>query len=59
MRVANTLEIMDIHVSEPLLPWVKANPSMFEIAGDLEPFKFDAKGTLYPMLGKHREHATA
>jgi hypothetical protein len=32
---------------------------MFEIAGDLEPFKFDAKGTLYPMLGKHREHATA
>jgi hypothetical protein len=59
VRVANTLEIMDIHVSEPLLPWVKANPSMFEIAGDLEPFKFDAKGTLYPMLGKHREHATA
>lgn len=59
VRVANTLEIMDIHVSEPLLPWVKANPSMFEIAGDLEPFKFDAKGTLYPMLGKHREHAPA
>lgn len=59
VRVANTLEIMDIHVSEPLLPWVKANPSMFEIVGDLEPFKFDAKGTLYPMLGKHREHATA
>lgn len=59
VRVANTLEIMDIHVSEPLLPWVKANPSMFEIAGELEPFKFDAKGTLYPMLGRHREHATA
>jgi hypothetical protein len=58
VRVANTLEIMDIHVSEPLLPWVKANPSMFEIVGDPEPFKFDAKGTLYPMLGKHREHAT-
>jgi len=59
VRVANTLEIMDIHVSEPLLPLVKANPSMFEIVGDLEAFKFDAKGTLYPMLGKHREHATA
>lgn len=59
VRVANTLEIMDIHVSEPLLPLVKANPSMFEIVGELEAFKFDAKGTLYPMLGKHREHATA
>lgn len=59
VRVANTLEIMDIHVSEPLLPFVKANPSMFEIVGELEAFKFDAKGTLYPMLGKHREHATA
>ena len=59
VRIANTLEVMDIHVSEPMLPFIKANPSMFEFVGELEPFKFDAKGTLYPMLGKHHEHATA
>ena len=59
VRIANTLEVMDIHVSEPMLPFIKANPSMFEIVGELEPFKFGAKGTLYPMLGKHHEHATA
>jgi hypothetical protein len=38
---------------------VKANPSIFEIVGQPEAMKFDAKGTLYPMLAKHREHATA
>lgn len=59
VRIANTLEVMDIHVSEPMLPFIQANPSMFEIVGELEPFKFDAKGTLYPMLGRHHEHATA
>lgn len=59
VRIANTLEIMDIHVSEPMLPFIKANPSMFEVMGEPEPFKFDAKGTLYPMLGRHHEHATA
>ena len=59
VRIATTLEIMDIHVSEPMLPIIKANPSLFEIIGSPEPFKFDAKGNLYPMLGKHREHAAA
>jgi Lactate racemase N-terminal domain len=59
VRIANTLEIMDIHVSEPMLPYIKANPSMFEIVGQPEAMKFDAKGNLYPMLGKHREHVTA
>jgi hypothetical protein len=38
---------------------VKANPSIFEIVGQPEAMKFDAKGTLYPMLAKSREHATA
>jgi hypothetical protein len=32
---------------------------MFEIVGEPEPFKFDAKGVIYPMLGTHREHAHA
>ena len=59
VRIPTTLEIMDIHVSEPMLPFIKANPSMFEVVGEPEPFKFDAKGTLYPMLGRHHEHATA
>jgi hypothetical protein len=59
VRIPTTLEIMDIHVSEPMLPFIKANPSMFEVVGEPEPFRFDGKGTLYPMLGRHREHATA
>ena len=59
VRIANTLEVIDIHVSEPMLPHIRANPGMFEIIGDLEPMRFDARGNLYPMLGKHEEHATA
>jgi len=34
---------------------VRANPSQFEVVGQPEALKFDAKGTLYPMLGKHQE----
>ncbi len=59
VRIANTLEILDIQVSEPMLPYIKAHPEMFEIVGEPEPFKFDAKGVIYPMLGTHREHAHA
>lgn len=59
VRIATTLDVVDIHVSEPMLPFIKANPSLFEIVGELEPFKFDAKGGLYPMLAPHREHAPA
>ncbi len=59
VRIRNTLELIDIHVSEPMLAQVKANPQQFEIVGQPEPFKFDAKGVLYPMLGRHTEHAHA
>ncbi|UCH49498.1 MAG: DUF2088 domain-containing protein [Betaproteobacteria bacterium] len=59
VRIATTLDVVDIHVSEPMLPFIEANPSMFEIVGDPEPFKFDAKGGLYPMLAPQREHAPA
>ena len=59
VRIATTLDVVDIHVSEPMLPFIKTNPSLFEIVGELEPFKFDAKGGLYPMLAPHREHAPA
>ena len=59
VRIANTLEVVDIHVSEPMLPLIKANPSKFEIIGAPEAFKFDAKGNLYPMLAGHKEHVAA
>jgi len=59
VRIATTLDVLDIHVSEPMLPFIKANPSMFEIVGEPEAFKFDAKGNLYPMLAPKREHAPA
>ena len=54
-RIRNTLELVDIHVSEPLMKEVRANPSQFEVVGQPEALKFDGKGTLYPMLGKHQE----
>ena len=59
VRIRNTLELIDIHVSEPLLAQVRANPAQFEIVGQPEPLKFDAKGNLYPMLGKVEAHAHA
>jgi hypothetical protein len=59
VRIANTLEIVDIHVSEPLMKYVRANPSLFEVVGEPAPFKFDAKGGLYPMLARAHEPAHA
>jgi len=59
VRIRTTLDLVDIHVSEPLLEQVRARPSEFEIVGAPEAMKFDAKGTLYPMLGKHQETAHA
>ena len=49
VHIPNTLEIIDIMVSEPLLPYVQANPSMFEVVGEPEPFDFDAAGNLRPL----------
>jgi hypothetical protein len=59
VRIPNTLEIVDVHVSEPLMKYVRANPSLFEIVGEPQPFKFDAKGNLYPMLARAHEPAHA
>jgi hypothetical protein len=55
VRIRNTLELTDIHVSEPLMAAARADPKRFDVLGQLEPFKFDAKGKLYPMLGAHHE----
>ena len=57
VRIRTTLELVDIHVSEPLMAQVRANPATFEVVGEPEALKFDAKGNLYPMLAKHHEAA--
>jgi len=59
VRIRNTLELVDIHVSEPLMKLVRANPNQFDVVGEPEALKFDAKGILYPMLAKHHEAAHA
>ncbi|HTT40541.1 MAG TPA: hypothetical protein VMH32_23035 [Burkholderiales bacterium] len=57
VRIRNTLELVDIQVSEPLLPLVRANRSQFDVVGEPQPLKFDAKGVLYPMLAQQHTHA--
>jgi hypothetical protein len=59
VRIRNTLELVDIQVSEPLMKLVRANPGQFEVVGEPEALKFDTKGVLYPMLVKHQETAHA
>jgi hypothetical protein len=55
VRIRNTLDLVDIQVSEPLLDYIRANSARFEIVGKPKPLKFSAKGVLAPMLGKHAE----
>jgi len=57
VRIRNTLELVDIQVSEPMLKAVRANPSQFEVVGEPEALKFDTKGVIYPMLVNHHEAA--
>jgi hypothetical protein len=59
VRIRNTLELVDIQVSEPMMAQVRARPEQFDVVGQPEAFKFDDKGTLYPMLAPHREAAHA
>ena len=33
VRIRNTLELVDIQVSEPLMAQVRANPAQFEVVG--------------------------
>jgi hypothetical protein len=46
VRIRNTLKVTDIQVSEPLLPYVKANPGKFEVLSEPAPFQFDAAGRI-------------
>jgi hypothetical protein len=58
VRISTTLEVMDLHVSETLLPYIKSNPDKFEVVGEPELMKFDAKGKIYPMMAP-RSHVQA
>lgn len=46
VHIANTLEILEIDVSETLLPYIEANPDLFEVVGELAPMDFDTEGNL-------------
>ena len=50
VRISTTLEVMDLHVSENLLPYIKNNPDKFEILGEPAVTKFDDNGKIYPMM---------
>jgi hypothetical protein len=49
VHIPNTLEIVNIDVSENLLPYIEAHPDKFEVIGELAPLDFDADGNLTPM----------
>jgi hypothetical protein len=57
VRIRNTLDLIEIEVSEPLLPVVRANPQLFDILGPAAPMRFDAEGNLAPLPGPHHELA--
>lgn len=46
VHIANTLEVVAIDISENLLPYVEANPSMFEVIGEPTPIQFDGNGSM-------------
>ncbi len=58
VRIKNTLEIVDISVSEPLLEYVRTNPHKFEILGDLLPMRFDDQGSLLSPNNKMQTETT-
>lgn len=49
VRIRNTLSLIEIEVSEPLLPLVRANPALFDVLGPAAPMRFDAAGKLAPL----------
>jgi hypothetical protein len=55
VRIRNTLDLIDIQVSEPLMEHVRVDPGRYEIVGQPEPLKFGADGRLDPVLGSHQE----
>jgi hypothetical protein len=56
VRIRNTLDLVDIQVSESLVEHVRANSTKFQIVGKPRLLKFDAKGALAPMSKHDHEH---
>jgi hypothetical protein len=54
VRIRNTLDLIDIQVSEPLMAQVRADSDRYEIVGQPEPLKF-VNGNLDRVLGSHQE----
>ncbi len=59
VRIRNTLELIEIEVSEPLLPMIRANPQRFDILGPAAPMRFDAEGNLAALPGGNHETPVA
>ncbi len=57
VRIHNTLALEEIEVSEPMMPYVRENPALFEVLSEPKPFKFDSEGNLEPLLGYARREA--
>jgi hypothetical protein len=49
VRIANTLAVVEIQVSEPMLGEISGRPDRFEIVGPAEPFGFTDGGSLTPL----------
>ncbi|MFO1319303.1 MAG: lactate racemase domain-containing protein [Burkholderiales bacterium] len=50
VRIRNTLQLGQIEVSQAMLEEVKRQPERFEIAGPTHAWKFDAQGTVDPLV---------
>jgi hypothetical protein len=59
VRIANTLELAQIQVSEPMLAEVRARPEQFQIASPAAAFAFDSEGRLAPLPSAHEASAVA
>jgi len=55
-RIANTLHVGEIYISETMLPEAREHPSI-EIIGDPQPWLFDAAGNLSDIGAWHHSHS--
>jgi hypothetical protein len=55
-RIANTLHVGDIYISETMLQEAREHPSM-DICGDPQPWQFDAGGNLADIGAWHHSHS--
>jgi hypothetical protein len=53
VRIRNTLALVRVEMSAPLLAEVAARPDAFELLGPARPWTFDAHGNLPPLHAAH------